>query len=228
MKTKTNKRTNFIDFILNLLIVLSTVWAVRYYYIGGPDALGSVGNSCLKYFTTDSNILVGIAALVMLVFNIRRFVNPDAVMPKWVSVFKYAGTSAVALTFLTVVFFLGPVFAAQSGISGYLLMFKGNVFVLHLTTPLLAIISLLFFERDNSFGLGDCFVACLPSYIYSVVYFTMVVCLKLWNDFYSFTLGGKAFMIPIALIVMYLFTFAISALLKKLRRNWLYTCTKIR
>ena len=214
-----NKTRNFIDFILNLLIILSTVWAVKYYYIGGPDALGSVGNACLKYFTTDSNILAAIAAFVMMLYNLVRFVKPETVIPKWVSVFKYAGTSAVALTLLTVVFFLGPVFAIQHGsFAKYLFMFEGNTLILHLTTPLLAIISLLFFEKDNEFSMGDCFIACLPSFLYSIVYFTMVVCLKLWNDWYNFTLGGKTFMIPVAMVSMYLATFAISALLRKLRK----------
>lgn len=219
MKTKTDKKLNLLDFIFNLLIVLSTVWAVRLYYIGGPDALGSTGSTSLKYFTTDSNILVAVASLVMLLFNIARFFKPDTVMPKWVSVLKYAGTSAVALTFLTVVFFLGPVFSIGVGIKGYLRMFEGNILALHLTTPLLAIISLIFFERDNSFKLSDCLIASLPSYIYSLVYFTMVVCLKKWTDWYNFTLGGKTYMIPVALIVMYLATFGVSVLLKKLRRN---------
>ena len=216
---KTNKTRNIIDFILNLAIVLSTVWAVNYYYIGGPDPLGSVGSGCFKYFTTDSNILVAIAALVMLVFNAARFFKPDAVMPKWVSVFKYTGTNAVALTLITVVLFLGPISAMQGGVQGYLRMFAGNTLVLHLTTPLLAIISLIFFERDNEFSLGDCLTACLPTYVYAVVYFTMVVCLKIWTDWYSFTLGGKNYMIPISIVVMFLASFGISALLKKLRRK---------
>lgn len=219
MKTKTDKKSNLIDFILNLLIVISTIWAVRYYYVGGPDALGSTGNTCLKYFTTDSNILVGIAALIMLIFNIARFFKPDAVMPRWVSILKYAGTSAVALTFLTVVFFLGPICSIGVGIQGYLRMFEDNILVLHLTTPLLAIFSLIFFEKDNSFKLSDCLIASLPSYIYSIVYFTMVVCLKRWTDWYNFTLGGKTFMIPVALVVMYLVTFGVSVLLRKLRRS---------
>ena len=214
-----NKTRNFIDFLLNLLIVLSTVWAVKYYYIGGPDALGSVGNASLKYFTTDSNILVAIAAFVMMLYNVARFVKPEAVIPKWVSVFKYAGTSAVALTLLTVMFFLGPVFALQRGsFAGYLFMFEGNTLILHLTTPLLAIISLLFFEKDNSFDFSDCLIACLPSSIYAVVYFTMVICLKIWNDWYNFTLGGRVYMIPVAVIGMALATLGISAALRKLRK----------
>ena len=188
------------------------------YYASGPDALGSVGNACLKYFTTDSNILAGIAALIMLIFNVARFSKPDALIPRWVSVLKYTGTAAVALTLLTVVFFLGPVFALKSGIKGYMLMFEGNTLILHLTTPLIAIISLLFFEKDNEFSMGDCLIACLPSFLYSIVYFIMVVCLKLWNDWYNFTLGGKTFMIPVAIVSMYLATFAISALLRKLRK----------
>ena len=216
MKSKTR---NFIDLIFNLAIVLSTVWAVRYYYVGGPDALGSVGSGCFKYFTTDSNILVAVAALVMLIFNVARLFKPEVVMPKWVSVFKYTGTAAVTLTLITVVLFLGPIAAIKAGLQGYMRMFADNILALHLTTPLLSIISLIFFERDNDFSLGDCLTACLPTYVYAVVYFTMVVCLKIWNDWYSFTLGGKVYMIPIAIIVMFLASFGISALLRKLRRK---------
>lgn len=218
MKAKTRTR-NIIDLILNLAIVLSTVWALRYYYIGGPDPLGSVGNDSYKYFTTDSNILVAIAALIMLVFNVVRLFKPDAVMPKWVSVLKYAGTAAVALTMMTVLLFLGPFAAIKGGLQGYLSMFAGNILVLHLTTPLLAIISFIFFERDNEFSLGDCLIASLPAYIYGIVYFTMVVCLKVWTDWYSFTFGGKYYMIPVSLIVMFLAASGISALLEKLRRH---------
>lgn len=215
MKQKTR---NFIDFLFNLLIVLSTVWAVQLYYITGPDALGSVGNASLKYFTTDSNILVALAALIMLLYNAARFIKPEVTIPKWVTVLKYVGSSAVALTLLTVVFFLGPCFAVKSGINGYLLMFRGNTFALHLSTPLLAVISLIFFEKDNSLNKGDELLACLPSFIYSIVYFTMVVCLGLWNDWYGFTFGGKSFMIPVALISMYLATYAISHILRRLRK----------
>lgn len=213
-----NKTRNFIDLILNILIILSTVWAVRLYYISAPDALGSVSNASFKYFTTDSNILVAIAALVMMVFNIIRLFKADTVIPKWVSVFKYAGTSAVTLTLLTVVFFLGPVFSIHGGIQAYFHMFEGNTFALHFSTPVLAIISLIFFEKDNSFNVRDCFIACLPSYIYSLVYFSMVVCLRKWPDWYGFTFGGKLFMIPVSLITMYIATFAISAALRKLRK----------
>lgn len=213
-----NKSHNIIDLILNLGIVLSTVWAIGLYYISGPDALGSVGSGCLKYFTTDSNILVALAAIVMIIFNVIRLFKPAAVIPKWASVLKYAGTSAVTLTLLTVVFFLGPTVAIRNGFSSYFLMFKGNTFALHFSTPVLAIISLVCFEKDNAFNLGDCLIACLPSYIYSFVYFTMVVCLKLWSDWYGFTFGGKLFMIPCALVAMYLATYLISAVLRRMRK----------
>ena len=216
MKPKTR---NIIDLILNLLIIVSTVWAVRYYFISGPDALGSVGKGCLKYFTTLSNVLVALAALIMIIFNFARLFEPGTAVPKWVSVLKYAGTNAVALTLMTVLFFLGPLAAIKAGLHGYMRMFEGNVLALHLTTPLIAIISFVFFERDNEFTFRDCFCACLPAYIYGIVYFVLVICLKVWNDWYGFTLGGKAYMIPVAVVAMFFASLAISALLRKLRRK---------
>ena len=50
------------DFIINLIIAVSVLCAVLWYFVGGEDAMGVLGLSCFRYFTTDSNILMGICS----------------------------------------------------------------------------------------------------------------------------------------------------------------------
>lgn len=123
---------------LHSVIILTTVWAVAVYFNGTPDVLGSTGTDCFKYFTTDSNILACIASILYLVYAGRKD------LPKWVVRFRFASVVAVAITFLTVVFFLAPMAAMRGrGLVAFGLFFKGNVFVLHFSTPVLALAAAL-------------------------------------------------------------------------------------
>lgn len=211
------KRQNLIDLILNLLILLSTIAAVGVYFVGVPDVLGSSGTGCFKYFTTDSNILCAISSAVMLIYNCRRLKDPSAVIPEWVSVFKFVGTVSVAVTLTTVVFFLAPVASIKGGIAQFFFFFEGNIFALHFSTPVLAIISVALFEKEPPLPRRASLWSLLPTVVYSVVYLVLVVFLKIWDDWYGFTFGGKLFLAPIAMIAMYLLTLALAALLRKLQ-----------
>ncbi len=210
------KRRNTIDLILNLLIVVSTVAAVGYYFVGGPDILGSVGSGSLRYFTTDSNILAGFGSLAMLTVNLRRIREPKYSASRFVRCLKFAGTVSVTITLLTVVFFLVPMAVLKSGIASAGFFFAGNVFALHLSTPLLALVSLLGFEREDLPSRKGTLWGMAPTVIYSLVYLVNVVFLKIWTDWYGFTFGGKLWMAPVSLLAMYALTYAVIALLRRL------------
>ncbi len=213
------KKKNLTDLVLNALIVISTVLSVGSYFFSGPDLLGSVRSGCFKYFTTDSNVLAAAASLAFLYFNIRKLSHPEEKLPKWVLIFKFTGTVSVAITLLTVVFFLGPTAAVHGGMKAYFRFFEGNTFALHFSTPVLAIVSLLFFETEGTLTKKDVLFGLLPTVVYSFVYLVLVVFVKVWFDWYGFTFGGKLFMAPVSMIVMYLATFAVSVVLAKLRRE---------
>ena len=213
-----HRTKNIIDLILNLVIVISTLLAVGCYFVLGPDILGSVGADCFKYFTTDSNILVAIVAVIMLIFNVRRIKDPNASLPKWVILFKYVATVSVTITLLVVVFFLAPMGYARGGIKTFLFYFKDNIFALHLSTPVISIISFALFEKDHKLSTRDSLWALIPTVVYSVVYLVMVVFVKRWTDWYGFTFGGKVFMIPVSMIGMYLVTFLVATALRKIRK----------
>ena len=203
------------DLAVNLAIAVFTVMAVYNYFSGGPDALGSVDTQTFRYFTTDSNLLMAAIALIYAGFNVLCLIRPDTVQPKWLHVLKFIGTTAVSVTFVTVVIFLGPTAAMKSGARGYFRMFEGNVFFLHFLCPVLAILSFTLLERGSRLTPAETLWALIPTLIYSVVYLIMVVLVKHpWPDFYGFTFGGKLWAIPFSMVGMYTLTFALATALR--------------
>ena len=200
---KTSRTSLLIGIVLNLVIVLSTLWAVGVYFINDADALGLSGTQCFRYFTTDSNVLAMLVSLLMLVYLLRSFFR-GAEIPEWVLILKFVGTVAVTLTFLTVVFFLIPTSHGNP-----MNFFAGNTFVLHFSTPVLCVLSLLLFERTPALPFRAVLFALLPTVVYSFVYAAMIFT-KRWPDFYGFTFGGNLKIAPVSMIAMYAFTFLIA------------------
>ena len=64
----------------------------------------------LKYFTTDSNLLMGIAALIHLLFSAEVLLGMRKKVPGWVELFFYMMTTALFLTFGMVMVYLGTLF----------------------------------------------------------------------------------------------------------------------
>ncbi|MCQ2429934.1 MAG: hypothetical protein MJ192_06365 [Clostridia bacterium] len=216
MKTQTYR---LIDLVFNLVILVSTAWAVGYYFFSGPDVLGSTGTTCFRYFTTDSNVLMAAVSAVVCVIRVLQLKDSGRKMPLWVTILRLTGTVAVAVTLLTVVFFLVPVSCMSSGIGSVPFYFADNIFVLHLSTPVLAIVSLLFFDREGTITRRGLLWALLPTVVYSVVYAVLVVFVKVWYDWYGFTFGGKYYLAPVSMIAMYALTYGIAAVLRKCRRT---------
>lgn len=220
MKRLDGKARGRLDLLMNLVIVLTTAWAVLEYFIGEPDILGSHDVQCFKYFTTDSNIL---AALGSMAYLIDRFAHRGAAShetPKWLAVFKFVGTVAASITLLTVLFFLAPMGAVKGkGFATVLLFFTGNVFVLHLSTPVLAIVSTLLLEKTPPITRRQAVWGMTPTAVYGVVYLTMVVLLKRWDDWYGFTFGGRYALVPVVMAVMLLFSLGVAMVERRVRRG---------
>lgn len=214
-----SKRTaNILDSLFNLVIVLCTIVGVGYYFIPGFPAYGISGVTCFRYFTTDSNILLGITCLIMLVFNIKNLVHPERPIPRVIYLIKLVGTVAAAVTMMTVIFFLGPMAAARGGFHSFLNFFRTNVFILHLSNPVLAIVSFLFFEQTERFDLRSTLWSLAPTAVYSLVYLAEVIFTEKWPDFYGFTFGGNYLIAPISLLAMYLVTWGICLALNRLKK----------
>jgi hypothetical protein len=135
----------------------------------------------LRFFTVLSNLLCALAALAVVVCRLGFGTLPYAV-----GVFKYVATAAVSVTLLTVLCFLGPTL-------GYKLMFTGPDLWLHLICPLLAVVSLLLWDKPE-LPFGAAFLGTLPVALYGAVYIRRVLFApeqRRWPDFYGFNRGGK-------------------------------------
>ncbi len=154
----------------------------------------------LRYFTTLSNLFCAAASLAVASARLWGAVPPS------VLVLKFIGTAAVSVTLLTVMLFLGPF------VYDFKLLLTGPDFWLHLICPLLAIFSLLLWDKpDVSFGFA--LLGVLPVLLYGGYYLYHVILAppgKRWVDFYGFNRKGKW---PVSYVLMVLCAFLISVVL---------------
>ena len=153
-----------------------------------------------RYFTILSNIFCAMSSLALLVCAIAGNV-PDGIL-----IWKYSASCAVAVTFMTVMLFLGPV------TKKFKELLSGYNFFLHFFCPVLAIVSYAAFE-NRTFGFYTVIFGVLPVILYAVLYFYKVKLAqeeKRWEDFYGFDRNGKW---PVSIAAMLIGTFVISAVL---------------
>lgn len=171
-----------ISIVLNALMALITGGIVVSYFFTKNSLIRGT-QEIFWYFTTDSNIFVSLAAIVVVIFDIQIFRGKRTVIPKPVLLCKFAGTVAVMLTMVTCLVYLAPLY-------GFSFIFGGSFFHMHLTAPLMAFISLCFFEKGERLGFLEAQVGHLPCLVYGVVYFIMVMVIGEqnggWRDLYHF------------------------------------------
>ena len=199
----------------NLLIFLMVAFAAWMMmtgttFSGRESVLTASRIAMFKYFTVDSNLLMGAAALIRLIWTLRHR-EEDA--PRWLCLLTYAGTVSVTLTLLTVVFFLGPVL-----LGGYGALFNDSNLFFHGLVPAAAILVLVLFERTSLLRFRDTLWGMLPMVLYAVYYVWVAFShmeagkVSFQYDWYGFAQGGISGSI-ISLGVMLLGTWVICLLL---------------
>ena len=209
----------YLSAIINLIILVVTLYIVGGFFkvetISG-DGVIPVWKLQFRFFTTLSNLFSAVACGIYLIFQLIGCVSCGVVIPHWVVLLKYFSTSTVALTFLTVILYLGP-------ISGFDKMFTQRNFHMHLMGPLMAILAFCFLEKGTKLTLEENFVAVIPMLIYGLYYTKQVIfaaewdekgnLIKGWEDFYHFKKMGHW---VIALCVMTTATFLVALLVRLL------------
>ena len=152
--------------------------------------LTDTGIRSLKYFTVDSNILCGIAALAEAVFLVPVFLGRRDGTPVWVRWLRLAGTSAVAMTFFVVMTFLGPTM-------GYRYMFVGASLYMHLLSPVLAVATFLLFRRAGGLDKKRFYVGSVPLALYAVYYMYGVITAGRKMDWYGLAAWGQVWFAPV-------------------------------
>ncbi len=182
--------------IINLFVGIMSYGAwMGMALINEGTLLSSQGLVSLKYFTVLSNLLNGIVCLYYAGKLIagKKITFKDQIL-------KLVSTAAVGLTFTTVVVFLGPLY-------GFLAMFQGANFWLHLVLPVASILSYMFLEQDRRIPLRYTLFAVIPTALYAAGYLINIGIngIGKWpdtNDFYGFFNWGYKVGAVIAVVIL--------------------------
>lgn len=192
--------------VLNIIVVTATAAITVSYYFYSNNPLVETGIDSYKFFTTDSNILAAVSALVLIPYEIQILCGKREKLPHFAVAFKYVGMVSVMLTFLTVITLLLPLYGAE-----FLLL--GTSFYMHLFGPLAALFTFLFLETDSKIKLSETFLALIPVLIYGAIYLTEVVFISEksggWSDFYTFNRGGYWY---VTVLVIFVVTYAVAVI----------------
>lgn len=224
MKKKEIKNLK-VSICLNILIAVFTIVASIIMFTGfefmhGRAAiLETTKIGMFKFYTVDSNIFMGLVALIFLLEEIKALKGNTKEIKPIFYILKLAGTIGVTLTFLVVFGYLGII--AEGGI--FSLLMNSNLFF-HLIIPVLSIISFIFFEKTNKIKFKHTFFSLIPTCFYMIFYTTNII-IHMENykvspiyDWYWFVQNGvqTAFIVE---PVMFLITYTISLALYKLNKT---------
>ena len=197
--------------LLNALVfVLVLLSTLAFFRLGGQGNMRDGGRKALIYFTVDSNLLCALASLALCVRDaVALSRGGAALVPRWLDLFKFAGSVAVGVTFFTTLCYLLPITRFD-----FKLLYEGWNFCLHALCPLAAMGSWVFLERSGPLPFAWVLLGLAPTLVYGTVYCRMVIVKKKWKDFYHFNVGGLWYL---SFAVMGLLSFGIGAGLWALR-----------
>ena len=150
-------------------------------------ALGDNTLSVFKYFTFQSNIYMGFVSIIYAYYQFLIIKKKRDKIPHVLTVFNHVGVTAVTLTFLVVIIFLGPLY-------GYHLMYNNANLFYHLLVPLAAMINFIVFISNEKRHFLHTLFTIIPCALYGIVYFSVVVATNGYGDlkidFYGFGKDG--------------------------------------
>ena len=148
--------------LLSIALNLFIVWAEP---IALPMSWDWGKEQMFIFYTEDSNILSAcICAMVAVGQLVCIFTGKE--LPRWLHTLKYIATCCLTMTFLTVVFVLGPMY--EDGNGWYIMLFTGSMLYHHFLNPVLAILSLVLFERLPRLPLRQVWWALVPTILYGL------------------------------------------------------------
>lgn len=221
-----NKREK-LSIIFNCLIFIFTLFAtismiIGFKFMGQLEVLSERNFKSFKYFTVDSNVFAGLVSLAYVIYKLTANGKKRSVMPRAFYILKLAAATGVTLTMMVTVFYLAP---TSNG--NFLHYFLNSNFFMHLITPLLCIISFIFFEAAEPQKLIMSVPGIIPMLLYSFFY-TPNVLLHLDNgkvvrayDWYNFLAGGAQtvwIVVPVLYLITWIFALGLWALNRKLAK----------
>lgn len=213
---KNIKKSYILNISIVFLVILMTIFMLeRVTFMPRKDLLMVSKFENFKFFTIDSNILLGISSLILLIFENKLMKNKIKEIPNWVYIFKMMSISAIFVTFIISLCFLAPLY-------GFYGMYNNVNLFFHLIIPILGFISYFLYEKhDNKYKYA--IYGIIPMFIYGIFYTTNVLIhldegISFKYDFYGFLQGNINniyFVLPLIFLVGYLLSLLTIFLNKK-------------
>ncbi|MBR2289075.1 MAG: hypothetical protein IJ867_00210 [Clostridia bacterium] len=224
-ENKVNSKKIKISLIINVMIVVFTVIASIMMFTGfkfTPEAeseLESTKLSMLKFFTVESNLLMGIVALIFAIQEIKLLNGKIEDISFKMYILKLMSTTAVGLTFVVVFAYLGPI--SKGGIP---VMLRNSNLFFHLLIPVISMMDFAFFEKTDKIKLKHTLYGLIPTALYEVFYLSNIF-IHMENgkvspvyDWYWFVQIGvwtAAIVAPLILVITYIISWILWKLNQK-------------
>ncbi len=173
-------------FIFILVLIATIIMLTGFQFMGEDLVLTATKIEAFKFFTVDSNVLMGITAIIFALYEHKYIKNKEKI-PTFMYVLKLVSTTAVVLTFLTTTFYLAPFVP-----SGFFSMFINSNLFFHFIIPLLSLVTFMFFENTNVIKFKYTFLGIIPTFLYAIFYLINVL-LHIENDKVSYTYDWYGF-----------------------------------
>lgn len=187
--------------VIAMTFVIIALNLVDYFNYDTPES----GLNNLRMFTTLSNIIAAIAALMCLPFQIDGLRRDKYNLPYWIVILMYVGAVGVFLTFSIALTLI-------SSYQGFVktMFLKSNLF-LHTLNPLLITLFFTLVISDSRIKFSSSFFALIPLTVYMIVYFIMVFVTKTWRDHYH---TDTVIPWPVSLVLLIAAGFGVSQFLR--------------
>ena len=176
---KQKSRTIFNIIIAALVLTAIFISVLR----NGGGLLAARGFENMKFFTTQSNVFRGIVSIFIAVSSLRGRDRGNRALAMW----DYVSTCTVAVTFIVVFAFFGPLYGITN------LLHNSNFFF-HLVIPVLSMLEFMLFN-DVRIKMPKLLLAAIPPLLYGIFYYLNLTIngIGTWpdtNDWYGFVNWG--------------------------------------
>jgi len=219
MKSSRIKISFYLNIVIFLLVLMATIFMITGFHFMSDDiVLDATKLSAFKFFTVDSNIFMGIMALIFAIYEYQIIDKKSKKIPEKIYVLKLVSTTSVMLTFLVTVLYLAP-YAK----TGFFSMFQNSNLFFHLIIPVLSLITFIFFENKN-LKFKYTFYGLIPTFFYAIFYVINILThlengkISFKYDWYGFAQGGIN-TIGIIFTLMHIITYVITLIIWFLNRK---------
>ncbi len=197
------------NIIITILVIIGTIFMLAGIKIMGKDiVLANASINAFKYFTVDSNLLMGISAIIFAYYDYLVITKKKKEIPLQVYALKHVATVSVLLTFIVTLCYLAPFSEYE-----FLAFYRNSNLFFHLIVPLLSAIVFILYEKKNQ-DISVTKYGVIPMALYSIFYIAVYVLHFSFNsitdyDWYKF-MDKRLIKSIISIVSIYLITYLIS------------------